>query len=378
MAASRTRALPIDFRQQEVGRIMERWRAAESCSLVGVGSVGKSNLMQHLANPQVQAAYMKETQVKLFKAIIIDPSLMAPLPRTDNPDNEQMRCWAGYELMMHRLFMAFNGTGVLDDSEMRRFYDTYQQLQNGSNPLFAYMGLRYLELGLEFFLRRGFQIVFMFDEFEEMLKDLPIKFFLTLRGLRDANKKQLSYLTFTRMPLASILEQNRIDALAIEQFVELFNDNTYFIGPYDDMDARRMIDELMARNQTGYDEYTVNFLLWATGRFAGLLRAGFRALETIVDLSPSAVMTRSDRLAQQLASKAPIRTECHTIWLSLSEGEKHVLKVAAGLVPFRREELTEAAVELLTKKSLLRLGEEGNLHIEPPVFQAFVSDNLPN
>jgi hypothetical protein len=48
------RRQPLDYRQEEVGRIMHRWNAGESCSLVGVGSVGKSNLMQHLANPEVR------------------------------------------------------------------------------------------------------------------------------------------------------------------------------------------------------------------------------------------------------------------------------------------------------------------------------------
>lgn len=375
MATERTRTLPIDFRQQDVGRIMDRWHAAESCSLVGVGSVGKSNLLQHLANHQVQAAYMKEAKVKLFKAILIDPSLMAPLPQRGSPDSEQMRCWAGYELLMHRLFMAFHGTGALDPEETRRFYETYQQLQNGTNPLFAYMGLRYFEHGLEFFLRRGFHLVFMFDEFEELLHDLPVKFFLTLRGLRDANKKQLSYLTFTRMPLPAILAREEIDPLAIEQFVELFTDNTYFIGPYSDMDARRMVDDLMARNQVEYDEYTINFLLWATGCFAGLLRAGFRSLETLPDLSPSAVMTRSDRLASQLAVKLPIQAECRTIWMSLSDVEKQVLKAAGGLINFNRDAHSAAAVQLLAQKSLLKVADDNSLHIEPPVFQHFVSQN---
>ncbi len=375
MATSRTRTLPIDFRQQEVGHIMERWRAGESCSLVGVGSVGKSNLLQHLANPQVQAAYMKEAQVRLFKAILIDPSLMVPLPQPRAPENELLRCWAGYELLMHRLFMAFHDTGVLSEAEMRQFYETYQLLQSGTNPMFTYMGLRYFELGLEYFMRRGFHIVFMFDEFEEMLRELPVKFFLTLRGLRDANKKQLSYLTFTRMPIPSVLQREKIDPLAIEQFVELFTDNTYYIGPYEDADARRMIEDLMVRNRIEYDEYTLNFLLWATGRFAGLLRAGFRTLETIPDLGPSAVMTRSDRLAAQLAGKLPVQAECRTIWLSLSDTERQVLKAACGLAVFQRNEDTEAAVKMLTGKSLLKLDENNSLYIEPPVFKHFVSQN---
>lgn len=375
MAESRTRRHPLDFRKEEVGLIMERWRAAESCSLVGVGSVGKSNLMQHLANPEVQTAYMKEVNVAKFKAIIIDPSMLGPLP-SEGHDAEQIRCWAGYELLMHRLFLAFYRSDVLDDNDTRRFAKTYEALQNGSNPLYAYMGLRYFELGLEFFMQSGIHLVFMFDEFEVMLKSLPIKFFLTLRGLRDANKKQLSYLTFTRAPLSDVIAPAGINPLAIEQFVELFNDNVYYIGPYNESDARRMVDDLAKRNNRHYHDAAITFLLWSTGRFAGLLRAGFRVLDTLKSLDPSSVMTRSTELAREMAKKQPIRTECRTIWLSLTKQEQHILKVAAGLLPFNRSEINQQAIELLAKKSLLRTGDTGEKPaIEPPVFHFFVLED---
>jgi hypothetical protein len=235
----------------------------------------------------VQAYYMKEVaQGKLFKAIIIDPSLLGPLP-SDSPDAEQIRCWAGYELMMHRLFLAFYPFDILGENDGRMFYETYQTLQDGTNPLYAYMGLRYFELGLELFMKRGVQIVFMFDEFEEMLRELPVKFFLTLRGIRDSNKNQLSYLTFTRASIPDVSQSLGIHPLDIEPFAELFNDSVYYVGPYNETDARRMLEGLARRNERSYDDYTLNFLLWATGRYAGLLRASFRALDTLEQLDPA-------------------------------------------------------------------------------------------
>ncbi len=375
MAKSRTRIQPLDFRKEEVGRVMERWRAAESCSLIGVGSVGKSNLMQHLANPIVQTAYMKEVNVDKFKAIVIDPSLLGPLPDS-GPDADQIRCWAGYELLMHRMFLAFYNTDVLDATDTQRFAETYEALQDGSNPLYAYMGLRYFELGLEFFMQNGIHIVFMFDEFEVMLKNLPIKFFLTLRGLRDANKQQLSYLTFTRSPLEDVIGQTTKDPLEIEQFIELFNDNEFYVGPYNEVDGRKMVESLVKRNKKPYDDYVINFLLWATGRFAGLLRAGFRVLDSMKSLESSTIMTKSAQLASELAHKQPVRVECRTIWLSLSEPEKFVLKAAAGLTKFRRDEVIDQAVELLAHKSLLRIDSaDGSLLIDPPVFHFYVQSD---
>ncbi len=372
---NRTRKQPLDYRAREVGLIMERWRASESCSLVGVGSVGKSNLMQHLANPTVQAAYMKEVNIDKFKAIIIDPSMLGPLPM-EGKDHEQIRVWAGFELMLHRLFLAFHRSDVLDETETRRFAEIYRALQDGSNPLYAYMGLRYFELALEMLLQHGVQIVFMFDEFEVMLKNLPIKFFLALRGLRDSNKKLLSYLTFTRSPLPNVLEKENINFLDIEQFVELFNDHRYFIGPFNEKDGRSMVEELMRRNQKRYDDYAITFLMWATGRFAGLMRAGYSVLDTLRSLDSSTIMTRSAQLASEMAHKHPVRVECRTIWNSLSDPEKYVLKAAAGLATFQRNSHVEEAVDMLVQKSLLKVdGGDGNLIIDPPVFHFFVAND---
>lgn len=377
MEASRTRKQPLDFRKEEVGRVMERWRAADSCSLVGVGSVGKSNLLQHLADPDVQGYYMEVAKVEKFKAIIIDPSLLGALPIA-GVNMDQVRCWAGYELMMHRLFLAFYPFEILGKDEARQFIESYQALQDGTNPLYAYMGLRYFELGLEFFMRRGIQIVFMFDEFEEMMRQLPIKFFQTLRGIRDNNKAQLSYLTFTRSSILDVAAQLDIPALSIEPFAELFTDSIYYVGPYNEADGRKMVEGLMRRNQKNYDDYTVNFLLWATGRYAGLLRAGFHALDTLGNLDTSALMTSGEQLIHQLAKKRGIRTECATVWTSLNHTEQYILKAVVGIEPNINTSDPEIgeSVALLVQKRLLRVNkEQKQLTIEPPVFYAFVASN---
>lgn len=369
----RSRQQPNDFRREEVTYIMQRWRASDSCSLVGVGSVGKSNLLQHLANPETVQAYLGIDDPDMFKAIIIDPNLLAALPE-DGENMQQIQCWAGYELMMHRLYMAFYPFNVLGTEDAQRFYSTYLSFQDGSNPLYAYMGLRYFELGLDYFLRRGVRIVFMFDEFEEMLKHLPVKFFQTLRGIRDTNKRQLSYLTFTRAPLPVLVDQFDISMLGIEPFTELFTDNVLFVGPYNEVDGRRMVENLISRNQKNYPEAVVNFLLWATGRYAGLIRSAFRVIETIGTIDASS--TLNDELARRLAGKRPVREECRTIWTSLTEPEHHVLKAAARLVTFESSSETDQAVSLLVQKKLLAADRlNASLEIQPPVFRAFVYTN---
>ena len=374
MSNPRNRTQSMEFRQQEVGYVMERWRAGDSCSLVGVGSVGKSNLLQHLSDETVQSFFMKDVAGgKPFKAIIIDPSMLGPLPSTTSVDSDAIRCWAGYELMMHRLFLAFYPFNNLTAEDARIFYDTYQALQDGTNPLYAYMGLRYFELGLEIFMKQGTQVVFMFDEFEEMLKQLPIKFFLTLRGLRDANKRSISYLTFTRSPLPQLIKKFEIEALEIEPFTELFNDNIVYVGPYNETDARNMVMDLVKRNERKFEPYAIDFLLWATGRYAGLLRSSFRALDTLGTLDANTVMTRSEQLLYELVAKRAVRSECETIWKSLSDEERKMLQEFSGnrpnIDPNKFE--VQQIFALLQQKQLLKV--QGNrVILDPPIFQAYV------
>ncbi len=377
MERSRGRTQSMEFRQQEVGLVMDRWRASDSCSLVGVGSVGKSNLLQHLANPDVQAFYMKDVAGgKPFKAIIIDPAMLGPLGGNNTPENEPIRCWAGYELMMHRLFLAFYPFDNLPPDDARVFYETYQTLQDGSNPLYAYMGLRYFELGLEIFMKQGIQIVFMFDEFEEMLRQLPVKFFLTLRGLRDASKKQLSFLTFTRSPLPDVIDDLGINPLLIEPFLELFTDSLVYVGPYNEVDARAMLQDLVRKNNRKYENYALDFLLWASGRYAGLMRSGFRALETLGNLDANTVMTHNDQLVRDLAMKRSVRMECKTIWTSLTPKERAMLLAFAGPRPnIDPNNLdTQQTFALLQQKKLLQV-QGARVTIEPPVFYYFVTNN---
>ncbi len=364
-----TRQYEIDFRKEEVEYIMKHVAGSTSCSLVGIGSVGKSNLLQHLTDPKVHEHYLGADAASKLKTIVIDANMLGPLPLDkDDP----MRCWAGYELMMHRLFLAFYPFDMLSDTEASRFYETYLALQNGTNPLYTYMALRYFEVGIQFFIRQGYKIAFMFDEFDEMLKQLPVKFYQTLRGIRDSNKRNLVYITFTRSPLPTLIERFDIPMLDIEPFSELFTDNVYYVGPYNDKDAGKMFDELSSRRQKNFSADVRQMLLDVSGRYAGLLRAGFAALEEL-NLTQ---ITTTDALSEALAARSAVRTECKTIWTSLNRSEQYVLKAVARLTPYNVSAETELAVTMLIQKRLLKLDKtQQRLEIQPPVFRVFVATN---
>lgn len=363
------------FRQRETALVAGCWRAAASCALIGVGSVGKSNLLQHLADLTVQAQYMGEAAATgRFKAIVIDPSLLSPLPAGAD---EPLRFWAGCELIMHRLFMAYYPFDLLDARDARTFYDAYQSFQDGANPLYAYLGLRYLEFGLTLFMRRGAQIVLMFDEFETLARAMPFSFFAALRGLRDQYKRQLSFVTFSRAPLTDVFVALAPESpSAVETFVELFTDRTIYLGVYSEADARQMLDRVMERKGKTYDTAAQNFILWAAGGHAGLLRAAVQVMDLATQRAGKDVPREA--LLRALGERQPVRAECETILRSLSEDERDLLSTLAhGQTNVRLDDSqTRAAFDLLLRKGLLRVesGTAGDqLVVQPPLLAQYLA-----
>lgn len=367
------RQYPLEFRREEVAQILRCWDASEAASVVGIGSVGKSNLIQHLARPEVKQTVLGAQSDSTY-VVVVDANMLGPLPSPSLPESQQFRVWAGFELIMHRIFLALYPFPQLPQEEAKRFYDAYQMLQDGNNPLFSYMGVRYLELGLEYFLRKNLKIVLVFDEFEELLRQMPPKFFQILRGLRDSHKSNFIYTVFSRSPIPVLVERYGMPLLDMEPFVELFTDNVIYVGPYNEADGRQMLATISRRRDKTLPELANALLLEATGRFAGLLRGGFNALAeaNITDWGTY----NAESVAEVLIANQAVKTECASIWTGLNRSEQYVLKAVAKLHPYTVSAETELAVSMLVQKRLLRVNRaDKQLVIEPPVFRQYVRSN---
>lgn len=359
------------FRIEEVRFITDRWKSSESVSMIGIGSVGKSNLLQHLTHPIIYRNHLGLTE-KQFQSVIIDPFLLGALP-SDGNNVSQFTTWAGIELIMHRLYMTFFPFDFLNERDAEYLNGLYDLLQSGNNSLALYMGLRHLELTLKLLFNNGIKIVLMLDEFEEFLRIMPYRFFQMLRGLRDTYKSNLMFLTFSRNTFPILIEEYNIDYHKIEPFLELFTDNVIYVGPYNDGDAQYMIETLGNRNEhIRYNEQDNRFMLEATGKFAGLLRATYRLLHEIRD--SITVDTDETLIYERLANKPAIQAECRTIWLSLSKTEREILKAVARLSVYKDSAIHEDAIRILIQKSLL-IFHDNRLEIVPPLFSRYVYSN---
>ena len=360
------------FRIEEVKYITDQWLAGEAVSMVGVGSIGKSNLLQHLTRTE---SYQNALGLKQnpYHAIILDPYMLGPLPSTGE-DSSQFICWAGLELIMHRIYMTFFSLDLLNPDDSQYFNRLYNMLQNSNNSLALYMGLRYLELSLKLLMSYNIKIILLFDEFEEFLRIMPHRYFQILRGLRDTFKGSLVFTTFARNTFPILIEEKKLDYYQIEPFIELFTDNVLFVGPYNDYDARLMLDNLAQRSPSiKYTPQDHTLILQITGKFAGLIRATYKILEEIYI---NRRLTNKDevKVLEHLIDKRSIQTECRTIWLSLSDIERDILKAVARLSPYQDSIKHEEAIRILIQKRLL-VFNENRLEIVPALFRYFVYSN---
>lgn len=334
------RTYPSDFRSEETNTVLDAVRRARSVSVIGTASVGKSNFVQHLM------ALMSKTDSNRLLPVLLDANLLPVMS-----EDESIRCWAGHELIMHRLYVSAYPFTMLDrDADV--LFQTYQRLQDGRNPLYAHMGVRYLELALNLFFVRGYQIVLIFDEFEAFMQMMPPQFFLNLRGLRDMHKAQLSYVTFSRTTLSRLCSRYQLESDTIEPFVELFNDSQQSLGPYTFRDAQLMLQNLTPT--------IANHIYSVTGGFAGLMRACVEVARVSKTSFPSQTI-------QTLLADRGVRSECEILVRAFDDDERDVIRhILRGT---QLSDSSREAAELLITKQLLT----PKFEIQPPLLAAYLT-----
>jgi DNA-binding winged helix-turn-helix (wHTH) protein len=291
----KTEPLPITYRSSEIGRILDTLRAGDSCAVVGIGSVGKSNLLRFLQEKDVRRARLgQEWDTYLFVYIDVNKSLKRSL-------------WGLLELMLHQLLIEVSNQGA-DDTVLQTIDNLHQR---ATEPKTQYLALRYLDRAVNMVCNQlGLRLVFLIDEFDELCQTMSPRGFAALRALRDDHKYRLMYVIATRLELSRLREEPS----EIEALEELVSPQTIWLGPYAEDDARFMLQRLEGRYDFCLDNATTDYLLAATGGHPGLLRVAYRvAIEHPSDLPGT------------LALSPLTQDECRRIWLSLAPREQKAM-----------------------------------------------------
>ena len=285
------------YRTLEVSQIVDTIQAGDSCTIVGVGSAGKSNLLRFLRREDI----LRERLGPQYLLVYVD-------------GNKLIECseWGLWELMLHQTTLAVEERGDATVEIVQALDQLYNQAIGAETRDFA---VRYLDRTLNLVRKRlGLRLVFLLDEFDELYEQLPASGFSALRALRDDHKYQLSYLVATRQEWRRLRQEPE----AAEAFEELVSPQTIWLGPYADSDARDMLERLAARHGKPLDGATQRLLLKETGGHPGLLSAAYRT-----------AIENSRALDRSLRSSARIQDECRRIWYSLPADQQQAVGAMA-------------------------------------------------
>ncbi len=331
--------LPLTYRAEVLKQVMADLQAGECCSLIGIDSIGKSNLGRFLQRPDVQHAYWGS---HLSWIILIDAHSLVL--------SEERAEYSLVALLIQRLIAEANQR--LRADELQAWTSTLRERLAETSTIAPALHI------LEDLCKRlceeyGIQLVFAFDQFENLWKTLDANFFLNLRALRDQFKYQLIYLVMTRDRLQKLRE----DAQRVEAFWEIFSTHTYPLGPYSEQDTAVMIERLALRASIPQEDVPPE-MASLSGRHPGLLRAIFWAYK-----GASMPTISEERLLQVQA----VREECEKVWNSFSQDEQQAIWLIAQDLPLAR--VPDSVLRDLRFKAVVA-GEPPRLF--SPLFAAYI------
>src|SRR5512136_2905673 len=218
--------LPVEFRGEIIEPLLNSLRGGESCSLIGVGSSGKSNLMRHLARQEVREHYLGEAARSML-AVYVDCAKLT---------DYTIRALHG--LVLEAVSNAVQESSLETATLRPKLESLWEQAAEAAVPDKV---RRALEEAIASVLRAGItQIFVILDDFDHVVQNAPGPVLNSLRALRDNFKARLMYTTVTCRELAFLRNENEY-----QDFYELVCSETMPTGPYRESDARVMMDRLI-------------------------------------------------------------------------------------------------------------------------------------
>jgi len=340
--------LPVDYRHEVLAGVIQTLCAGESCSIVGVGSSGKSNLARHLCRADIRLHYFGlDTPHTVVLYINAKPFAQQP----------------PYNLYLHILDCLINA--------LAEFAGTFTTLIPTLNDLLhraekdpPLLAKRHLDRALALiFQHDARRVILVFDDCDDLIRHAPPHLFCELRAIRDDHKPRLAYLTLTRRELVFL----RHDTPEYGEFFELFDaaGHIFPLPMYSEAESARMLRRLAARQQSprGLDPSQLRLMYELTGGHAGLLRRVFFATRDAWDI------TAPDWI-ERLSEQPDIEAECCAIWADLElEEQDDLLRLVA------RETPTPEGMRRLMRRDVVRRRASGD-ECFSPLFAAFVRREL--
>jgi hypothetical protein len=344
------------LRREDAAYLIQRVADGDCCAVVGLSNTGKSDLLRSLADPEISAP-LPGDDAGSFVFVYVDFNLM--LEATEQ---------GFYELILRSLMEELSKTDP-NAAFLPRLAEAYNTLV--APPTAFQISLSFSE-GLTAVCRSTPKsLVLLFDEFDEPFEQIEGRVFLNLRALKDKYRRRLTYVTATDRRLSTIRRGRDVD-----EFVELFEPFTRFLGPLTRGDADAVISWVAHVEGYTFDGEDRAFLYHHADGHLGLLMAVSRALgevtgEPVRDRGQDWLIHRQVR--EQLDRDLNVQGECRKLWEDLTEAQRDALIGIVG----SEEAIDDASLRALRRKGIIRSvdgdsasGDEPMLF--SPVFEAFV------
>lgn len=335
------------YRSKEARQVMEWVQAGQCGSIIGLRGAGKSNFLQFLLREDVKRRHLRRNP-EVFHFLLIN--LLALVERTD---------WGVYEILLNNLVGQLHPldweSAILD-----KITGLHRDVLRSRDALIAQRAFEQcMTLVSQQPARR---LVFIFDEFEEVFRELPAALFRCLRAIRDVHKEQISFLIVATQELTELRDRQINE---IDHFYRLVGRNVCWLGPYNEADARDMIRYLAARRSKIISAGEMTRLIEWSGGHAGLLKTLLSFLWNHDQKSISLM-----ELAE-FTSELSVQQECSNTWESLSKSEQVALCSLAYGEPLPARRFAQLSLRGLVRKS------NGRQTFFSPLFAEFVKEQMP-
>ncbi|MBX7213679.1 MAG: hypothetical protein K1X39_06645 [Thermoflexales bacterium] len=344
---------PIEFRSRLCAAILNTLARGDSCTVIGVGSSGKSNVAVHLARADVRARALGGVGVSLL-GIYVD---FQDFTGTTPP-----------EILLALLEGLRNAASREDASAAFGALrgDLSALWERAAAPDASNRVMTYLADALRLTFSRGGidKAFFILDDFDRVMRpEVDASALNALRKVRDTFRGQLAFAVFAWREL----QFSRTRTSDYKDFFELVKTPVHVVGPYEHDDAQFMIDRLIRQSGGGsaptrsWTAAERGRLIELSGGHAGLLRMIYLMAER------SAVSLLASDAPARLAQRPEIKTECQTLWDSLDATESAGLRgLVSGALP------GDATASRLRQKGLIG-GLGAAVRVTSPVFEAWVA-----
>ena len=313
---------PSDYREETLKPFFNYIKGGESFFIIGAPSVGKTRLVDFVMGDDSDARRMgiDIDRDRAKKQYLGSAASKVWLVRVDMNRIRLEHSWGFqfFELMLHSLLLACDRNSTISDIEFLKenLAGLDSKVIQSKDDLMAH---RLFEMAVNRICQiYNIQICFLFDEFDETYRTMPIETFAQLRAIRDSNKYMLSYILFLRN-----LPEKLRNPKDNESFYELISRNVLGLGPYAKKDALNIIEQLEKRRDHVLPSEYRDWVYTTSGGHPGLIQALF----TLLKENPSTPSKIQD--PEWFVKQEIIREEFRKIWNGLIEEEQIALQSIA-------------------------------------------------